>query len=164
MNAAFPSSSQLNISPDATVPAKVHHHHPAHKLSRTMSGFDLSTLPDAEQMKYLVATLRKSMRRSSEIRRSIIKESTEFENLDKSVRSDPTEIRNHEERKLKLEIDLNRTEAFVRRYMTALSQLSDVSCENIDINLTSAGSTPTSELPPADSPTTYVAGRSMFQL
>ncbi|KAK9339510.1 hypothetical protein V1521DRAFT_427478 [Lipomyces starkeyi] len=125
MNAAFTSGSQLDISDDNAVPARVHHHS-AHKLTRTMSGFDLSTLPDAEQMKYLVATLRKSMRRSSEIRRSIVKENTEFEKLDDSVRNDPTEIRKYEERKKKLEIDLNRTEAFVRRYMTSLAQLSGI--------------------------------------
>ncbi|KAK9328960.1 hypothetical protein V1520DRAFT_356416 [Lipomyces starkeyi] len=165
MNAAFTSGSQLDISDDNAVPARVHHHS-AHKLTRTMSGFDLSTLPDAEQMKYLVATLRKSMRRSSEIRRSIVKENTEFEKLDDSVRNDPTEIRKYEERKKKLEIDLNRTEAFVRRYMTSLAQLSDVSCENIDINLGSPATSPSSELPPAGSSAAYSAsaGQALFQL
>ncbi|KAK9368889.1 hypothetical protein V1509DRAFT_609283 [Lipomyces kononenkoae] len=164
MSEAFPSGSQLDITGDTVVPARSHHHS-SHKLTRTMSGFDLSALPDAEQMKYLVATLRKSMRRSSEIRRSIVKENVEFQNLAESIRNDPTEIHKFEERKKKLEIDLHRTDAFVRRYMTALAQLSDVSCENIDVNFSSPATSPSNELPPkGPSSATIGSGTAFFTL
>lgn len=45
-----------------------------------MSGFDISSLPDAEQMTHLVSTLRKSIRRCSEIRREIQKLNIEYGN------------------------------------------------------------------------------------
>ncbi|KAK7204171.1 hypothetical protein BZA70DRAFT_281652 [Myxozyma melibiosi] len=116
------------------LPGARRHHHGAHglptsssstlslyALPRTMSGFDINSLPESEQMSHLVSTLRKSLRRSSEIRREIQKLRFEYGKAE-----EPTQevTAHYEESKRKLEIDLHRTEAFVKRYTAAISHLS----------------------------------------
>ncbi|KAK9447387.1 uncharacterized protein V1518DRAFT_420850 [Limtongia smithiae] len=160
------SFSSLHLVAGANGSAR--HHHASHKMSRTMSGFDLASLPEAEQMQHLLGTLRKSMRRSAEIRRKLEAEGVAFGSLSPL---DEDAIAKHGERVRKLQIELDRSDAFVRRYTVAITHLSEISCESMELpplsptaSFLSASVTPILEDSPLPSPTAESHGGAMFEL
>ncbi|KAK9457134.1 hypothetical protein V1511DRAFT_485746 [Dipodascopsis uninucleata] len=126
------------------VGTRLHH---GSRLHRSGSNHELSTIPDTDQLHHMLDTLKQSLRRGSEIRRKIEREQRLFSSLDENERSDPNVYSRHSEVIKKLEIDLKRMEAFVRRYTDALAHISDGQQDCLQIKFMSAPVSPYASAP-----------------
>ncbi|KAK9461629.1 uncharacterized protein V1516DRAFT_672528 [Lipomyces oligophaga] len=127
-------------------------------LTRTASGIDITSLPEAEQMSHMVKTLKTMLRRCANIRRKMEEEDKEFAGSDHSDEA----IAQHDQQSKKLATDLRRAEAFAKHYKATISQLSELSWDSVEIP-GSVATSPLSALSPTDSPT-EVSMNPIFEL